>query len=120
MAIYFGDIHTHTTFSDGRREPEETLGRAKSHLDFYAFTDHAQLPDSLTWSRISRGLDAIVQPMGKRWPEMQKLIREAHHPGKFVTFLAYEWSSMQWGDHNIYFLNDDEPIRYARSLAERR
>src|SRR5262249_55737530 len=29
-----------------------------------------------------------------------------------------EWSSLHWGDRNIYYLNDDEPIRYARSLAE--
>lgn len=119
MNTYFGDIHTHTLLSDGRQEPVETIMKAKSHLDFYAFSDHAQLPDTGTWGPdVFHGWRSIVEPMNRRWPELQKLIKDNHEPGRFVTYLGYEWSSMQWGDHNVYYLKDDEPIRYARSLGE--
>ncbi len=119
MSIYFGDIHTHSNFSDGRQEPPHLMDRARSHLDFFAYSDHAQLPDTVSWGPdVFHGWRYIVQPLGERWFEIQTLIQGNHESGRFVTFLGYEWSSRQWGDHNVYYLKDDEPIRYARSLAE--
>lgn len=40
------------------------------------------------------------------------MVKEFHEPGKFITFLGYEWSgnTPAGGDHNVYFLKDDQPI----------
>jgi hypothetical protein len=49
------------------------------------------------------------------------VVKELHVPGKFVTFLGYEWSgnTAAGGDHNVYFLNDDQPIhRSSHALLD--
>ena len=46
--VFWGEIHTHTSFSDGKRTPEEQVVIARTHLDFWAVADHAinLVPDS--------------------------------------------------------------------------
>jgi hypothetical protein len=47
------------------------------------------------------------------WEETQRVVKEYNEAGSFVVFLGYEWSGEAWvgGDHNIYYLEDDQPIR---------
>lgn len=47
------------------------------------------------------------------WLETRRIVKKYNEPGKFVVFLGYEWSGEPavGGDHNIIFLNDDQPIR---------
>ncbi|HET8524518.1 MAG TPA: DUF3604 domain-containing protein [Thermomicrobiales bacterium] len=47
------------------------------------------------------------------WAETCRVSREFNHPGRFVAFLGYEWSGASdvGGDHNVLFLDDDQPIR---------
>ncbi len=47
------------------------------------------------------------------WAELQGLMQEFHDPGRFVTFLGYEWSgiSQTGGDRNVHFLGDSGEIR---------
>ena len=117
--IYFGDLHTHTSLSDGSGEPVEGIANAKAYLDFYALSDHAQWPDMpFPKEDPKQGRVKVFPGERDRWHEVQKLIRDNYEPGKFVTFLAYEWTSQKWGDHNVYYLKDDEPIRYADSLEQ--
>lgn len=124
MNLYFGEIHTHTGLSDGRGEPADAVAVGKAHLDFCALADHAQspdLPDFDEWESARdryAGWREAVPGVKARWHEVQALMRANYEPGRFVTFLAQEWSSMRWGDHNIYYLRDDEPLRFASSLSE--
>jgi hypothetical protein len=37
-------------------------------------------------------------------------------PGTFVPFLAYEWTNFQYGHHNVYYLDYDQPIRMPPTL----
>jgi Protein of unknown function (DUF3604) len=94
--LYWGDIHTHTMYSDGRGTPAETydFGRRISALDFTAVTDHSFLVED--WM----------------WDEIKKTGNQFYQPGKFVTFLAYEWSGQTdvGGDHNVYTPDNDLPI----------
>lgn len=48
---------------------------------------------------------------------LREVVRRYHEPGRFVPFLAYEWSGNHavGGDHNVYFLHDDP----ARSRIHR-
>ena len=124
MNLYFGEIHTHTGLSDGRGEPADAVAVGKAHLDFCALADHAQFPDlsdfdDWEWGRQRHaGWKEAVPGVKARWHEVQALMRDNYEPGQFVTFLAQEWSSNRWGDHNIYYLRDDEPLRFASSLSE--
>jgi len=122
MNIYFGEIHTHTGLSDGHGEPADAIAVGKAHLDFCALADHAQWPDMPVFDEENRkhanNWREAVTDERERWPEVQQLVRDNYEPGKFVPFLGYEWTSQQWGDHNVYYLKDDEPIRYAASLEE--
>jgi hypothetical protein len=94
--LYWGDIHTHTMYSDGRGSPEETydFGKRVSAIDFCAVTDHAFITTDRMWREIKE--------TGNRY----------YQPGRFVTFLAYEWSGMTdvGGDHNVYTTDTDFPL----------
>lgn len=94
--IYWGDIHTHTMYSDGRGTPAETYEFAYriSALDFASVSDHSFLTT-----------DAM-------WREIKDVTNRYNQPGRFVTFLAYEWSGQTevGGDHNVYTSDPDMPI----------
>jgi hypothetical protein len=40
--LYWGDVHTHTSLSDGKGTPEQVLTYARdvAHLDFVILSDH--------------------------------------------------------------------------------
>lgn len=80
--IYWGDIHGHTYFGDGLEDPAlfYEYARDVECLDFCAVTEHD------TW------LDQ------KKWKYIKKVNQRFYKPGKFVTFLAFEWSSAQFWD----------------------
>jgi len=97
--LYWGDIHGHSTVSDGLRSPDDYYRYARdvSRMDFAALSDHEP-----GWCRSGRG------------PEMWDLVRrkavEYHEPGRFVTFSGYEWTSGRYGHKCIYYLTDDQPV----------
>ncbi len=45
----------------------------------------------------------------EHWEELKQVTKRYHEPGKFVTFLGYEWSGTTpgGGDHNVYTTDDD-------------
>lgn len=94
--ILWGDLHTHTKYSDGRGTPEEMFdfGRRYAALDFCAISDHAFITT-----------DAM-------WKDIQEATKRHHVPGEYVTFLGYEWSGPRevGGDHNVYTTADEMPL----------
>jgi len=76
-------------------------------------------PESATNGKTPEGLDRIMdlhQISSSDWEKLQRLVRDYHEPKGFVTFLAYEWCSARYGDRNIYYLNEDEPLRLTSNL----
>jgi len=49
------------------------------------------------------------------WKAIQDATRKYHEPGRFVSYLGYEWSGNtgNGGDHNVIFLKDDQPIYHS-------
>ncbi|MFH1178983.1 MAG: DUF3604 domain-containing protein [Candidatus Bathyarchaeota archaeon] len=96
LKLYWGDMHGQT---------KETVGTG-SLPEYLSFVRDVAALDFTAW----QGNDfQVTIPL---WEHVKKLIKEYHEPGKFITFLGYEWSGLTpaGGDHNIYYLGDDEQI----------
>lgn len=95
-SLYWGDIHTHTMYSDGRGTVDETydFGKRISALDFCSVTDHSFL---------------VTDAM---WREIKQVTNRYNQAGRYVTFAAYEWSGLTevGGDHNVYTTDSDPPL----------
>ncbi len=100
--LLWGEIHCQSGLCDGTARPSELYryARGAGGLDFAAVTSH----------------DMLLSP--DDWSEVQRATREANDPGRFVTFLGYEWSgdTARGGDNNIYFLADSAPLVYQGSF----
>jgi hypothetical protein len=50
MHIYFGDLHSHSGYSDGGGTPADAYATARANgLDFFALTDHSNQLDDVEW-----------------------------------------------------------------------
>ncbi|AJG40204.1 phosphotransferase [Thermotoga sp. RQ7] len=95
--IYYGNLHSHTSYSDGSGTPDQAYEYAKNYLDVLAITDHAYY---------------FAQKInGKTKPYLTKLAAERHtEDGKFVALQGFEWTagvghinvyeSLEWIDRN--------------------
>jgi hypothetical protein len=102
LNIYWGDLHSHSNHSkDGAGEAETAFAYARdvAVLDFYALTDHGAgdwQPDGKYW----KGLTP------REWQENKEMVKRYNEPGRFVTFLACEWSGASpYGHHNVFYRN---------------
>jgi len=76
MCVYYGDLHSHTGYSDGKGTPREAYQMARANgLDFLASTDHAELLTQNEWD------DTFYQA------------RRASVDDVFVALRGFEWSS---------------------------
>lgn len=96
--LLWGDLHQHSTISDGQGSPEENYWYARevARLDFCAIADHDIWPHHFT---------------EYEWATVCEAAKRCNDPGRFVTFLGYEWDASRngYGHMNVYYLVDDEP-----------
>ena len=122
--LFWGDSHTNVHGKDLRFPPltmkrlEKIMKAAEDHLDFFPI---AYYP--FEWY-FKNGL--LIESCGHRdrfledWKIIQEAVAKAYRPGKFVTFLGYEWhgNRRKYGDHNVYYLKDYEPLDSSETLPE--
>ena len=106
--VFWGDMHTHSNLSDGDYAdvgPEDVYayGRDIARLDFQTVSDHdyrRAIPD---W----------------KWPLHIAAAATFYEPGRFVSFLGYEWSGedVRFSDvishKNVYLRGDTGTIYSA-------
>jgi hypothetical protein len=92
--VFFGNFHSHTSFSDGASIPDKAyeFARNEAGLDFLAITDHSNLMDFQFEPRKSR-----------KWAELHRSADENTKNGEFAAFAGYEmtWYGNQ-GHMNVY------------------
>ena len=95
---YFGDIHGHSRLSDGTGTPEAfyRYAREVSGLDIAALTDH--------------GDHGTIRIRGEVWARIAEAAERAYDPGRFVTFLGFEWTSWEYGHRNVYYRDGKGPV----------
>ncbi len=96
---YWGMIHGHTEMSDGTGTLEQYFHQLRNEvgLDFAAPGDH----------------DHLWETSEALWKTTCATVRNRRQPGRFVTFLGYEWAKWRQngdGDRNVYYLADDRPM----------
>ena len=121
MNVYWGDIHNHCGITYGFGSLENAIKRAKSQLDFAAFTGHAMWPDMYEKAPETEFVvnfhEKGFQKLKDHWEEVRKTVAEANSP-EFVTFQGYELHSREYGDHHLLSINDELPLVYRSSPAE--
>lgn len=111
--LFWGDLHNHNAVGYAKGTLERTYDVAREHLDFLAFTPHAQWHDMPEMPN-----DAHMKWVNgfkvtrEQWPNVQKMAREHNKPGEFASLLAYEWHSSFFGDYCVYYRGDDMPLEY--------
>lgn len=85
MIAYHGDIHNHTSYSDGSGTPAQAFVKGRScGLEFMALADHSYAIDDAEW------LDTLAQA-------------EAYNvDGEFVTLRGFEYTQGGEGHANVY------------------
>jgi len=85
MYAYWGDLHAHTTYSDGSGPPHYALAMARAAgLHFQAITDHDWWLNSLEWAKIfTQTTSATI-------------------PGQFVALRGVEWTHDAAGHINVF------------------
>jgi hypothetical protein len=92
LAIFYGDMHNHTGFSDGMGHPEEALAQMRARgLHFAAITDHGEFYDRMT-----------AQHNARNWDELAELT-EAMTTADFLAIRGFEWSSPHQGHSNVWW-----------------
>ena len=96
LMLYWGDLHGQT---------EETVGTGTVD-QYFRFARDAAALDFV--SHVGNDFQITKD----HYQDTQRAVKEYNKPGKFITFLGYEWSANTpaGGDHNVYFLNNDQPI----------
>ena len=100
--VYFGQMHSHTTLSDGTGTVEEAYRYARDNagLDFFAVTDHSNSFDhtsSNSWTAAqiitNGGLDTY-NVTSTNWQRGINAAANAFREGEFISFYGYEmtWS----------------------------
>ncbi|MFN8454715.1 MAG: CehA/McbA family metallohydrolase [Anaerolineae bacterium] len=85
MFAFWGDLHAHTTYSDGSGPPHYALAVARSAgLHFYALTDHDWWLTPLEWAKI------LTQT------------QQASVPGQFIALRGVEWTHDSVGHINVF------------------
>lgn len=98
LHLFFGDIHGHSRLSDGTGTPEDyyRYARQVSGLDVAALTDHCDF--------------GTIPFKGPVWERIKKAANDAYRPGRFVTFVGFEWTNWEYGHRNVYYRGGDGPV----------
>lgn len=94
---YFGQIHSHTTNSDGAGTLDEAFAWARDNakLDFFAVTDHSNSFDTANKDDKAGTYNlGAYNSSNEKWQAGKRAAAEAAVPGQYVSFYGYEmtWS----------------------------
>lgn len=101
QSVYFGNLHSHTSYSDGRGTPAQAYARARSAgLDFFALTEHNH-DEAMGSDR--RGIATMPQLYSGQASSLVETADRLNAPGSFVTIYGQEVSTISKGNHiNIF------------------
>ncbi|MEZ5403943.1 MAG: DUF3604 domain-containing protein [Bryobacteraceae bacterium] len=116
---YFGDLHNHNNIGYAQGSLRRTFEIARNHLDFFAFTPHAQWHDIGHYeNNVEHKWINGFAVTRARWPEALEMAREFDVPGKFICIPGYEWHSSGLGDYNVIYPSLDAELFVPYDLKQ--
>ena len=117
--LFWGDLHNHSAVGYAKGSLQRTYDVGAEHLDFMAFTPHAQWHDmpQMPNQAHMKWVNGF-KVTNDAWPKVQKMAAGHNKAGEFVSFLAYEWHSSFYGDYCVYYRDDDMPLRYFDDVRQ--
>lgn len=112
--IYFGNLHSHTSYSDGVKKPDFAydFARNQGNLDFIAITEHNHRKADGKGEREDGKLIATDHSL---YRDLIRSAREKNDKGDFVTIWGQEFSAISKGNHlNVFgpeIVIDDEKVK---------
>jgi hypothetical protein len=119
LNLYRGNLHAHSSYSDGSGTPDEAFEHAKQHLDFMALTEHNHAQAELGAGDRADGRLIATNPA--LYDEVKDAADRHTEDGSFVAFWGQEFSAISKGNHsNILQLADviDTPNGAYRDLYD--
>jgi hypothetical protein len=100
--IYFGNLHSHTSYSDGMDTPKNAYQKARAAgLDFLAITEHNHREAELGAEERADTLLIATKP--ELYQELILRASQATQNGQFVALYGQEFSSISKGNHvNVF------------------
>ena len=87
--VFWGETHSHAGLAEGQGSVDAAFRHARddARLDFYGMSDHDTAMDDLEWESVREAVNSYSEP------------------GRFVTFLGYEWTVQRrfGGHHNVFY-----------------
>lgn len=102
LNFYFGQLHSHTNYSDGQGTPDEayTWARDNGKADFFAVTDHSNSFDNDIQCTMTDGSPST------EWTSLKQIADKYNENGRYVAIAGYEmtWSGSTggWGHINTF------------------
>ena len=123
LVSFAGDIHNHCAISYGHGSLADAYDNARLQLDFASVTGHAAWPDMPAEpAHVAAYHQEGFARLRRAWPEVQRVTESVNVDGEFVSFLSFEWHSMAYGDHCVYYRSGTGPLEpsAAATLPELR
>lgn len=91
LNLYFGNLHSHTGYSDGQKTPEIAFDYAKNvaGVDFQGVTDHAHY------------FQQLLKDGRSKYEATIEAANESTTDG-FLGIAGFEWTATGWGHINVY------------------
>ena len=113
--LYWGELHRHL---EDLEDADMIVAEAALNCDFYLVLYY---PFTAGYQK-GLHIEAVgAQPEhAEEFEIIRRVTKKYNQPGKFVTFLGYEWHGDRtaYGDHNVLYLGDDDPLDPAASLEQ--
>ena len=128
-SLFWGEMHDNThQAEDPDFSMDERLEVAFRHLDFYcgayypstspAFRKGGHPSDDKGRQPLNVEAWKDDDQIGAEWSSIKEAIQCFHAEG-FVVFPGYEWQGDgSWGDHNVFYNEDDPPLYKVETLDE--
>lgn len=117
--VFWADLHNHNEVGYGQGDLVRSYEIARSSLDVYAFTPHGWWPDiSDRDQAIKRYHLAGFAKVKEQWDNVVSMANRMYDPGSFVSFIAYEWHSLGYGDYCVYFPGEKGCLYRANDAVE--
>lgn len=118
LTAFAGDLHNHCGISYGHGSIEDAYQNAALQLDFASVTGHANWHDMPEEpAHVAKYHAEGFRRLEKSWEHVQEITEQAHKEGEFVSFLSFEWHSMTYGDHCIYYKSARGPLAPAQATS---